>query len=326
MSPNLSAFLHVIREGETSHDGTAYTLINGGSHFDAPPWVHPYAGQSAPPGKSAGAYQFIPHTWQRCAEALGLPDFSPPNQDAAAVFLIQQRGATADIEAGNLVAACAKLANEWVSLPGLGLQRVQRVFQEYGGGGAQPAPQPEEKPMGAILAFLPAILQMIPGLIGVFGKDGERAKENQNAAQLVADTFTKAVPGAVNLQDAVEKAQGDPGIAAAAHAAVMAEPGVIALTEVGGGVAAARKANMDFTLQATHWWQLVLNPVFLVTLLTLPLVYMFVWRLIQYLDKVSPDVISQTMGTVIGLVLGSIMGFWMGQTFQQHKNESTPQA
>ena len=179
--------------------------------------------------------------------------------------------------------------------------------------------------MGAM--FIPAILQMIPGLIGLFGGKGERAQQNAGAAQIVVDAFVKSVPGAVNAQQALEMAQANPSVAATAKAAVMSDPAVLGLVEVGGGVVAARTANLALVQSATHWWQLVLNPVFLVTILTLPLVYLFVWKLIAFLGKVSSDVISQTMGTIIGLVLGSIMGFWMGQTWQQtNKRQGDPPA
>ena len=136
------------------------------------------------------------------------------------------------------------------------------------------------------------------------------------------DAFKAAVPGAVNTEDALAKVAADPSLKAQVKAAVMADSNVLGLVEVGGGVTAARTANLALVQGATHWWQLVLNPVFLVTLLTLPLVYMFAWGLMPFLSKVSSDVISQTMGTIIGLVLGSVMGFWMGQTYQANNRRS----
>jgi muramidase (phage lysozyme) len=339
---NVKAFLRVIREGESGQDDSAYTIINGGGHFTAPPWRHPYHGiPTTQGGKAAGAPQFLGTTWARVDEALGFGgDFSPINQDLGAVYLIEGRGALPAVMEGDLVFACSKLAQEWVSLPELGLERVQRVFMQYGGkltaqnGAGAPIspsgipthtpPQPERAM--APLLFLPSILEMIPSLIGIFGK-GERAQQNAQAAQIVVDAFRAAVPGAINEQDAVQRVQADPALKAQVKAAVMADPNVLGLVEVGGGIIAARTANLAMVQGATHWWQLVLNPVLLVTLLTLPLVYMFTWGLIPFLSKVSSDVISQTMGTVIGLVLGSIMGFWMGQTYTaNNKRSSDPQA
>ena len=196
---------------------------------------------------------------------------------------------------------------------------ADQMFAEFAGN-ATPVPQPEQ-PMAPLL-FIPSILEIIPSLISLFGK-GERGQQNAQAAQIVVDAFKAAVPGAINTEDALAKVAASPELKAQVKATVMADPNVLGLVEVGGGVAAARTANLAFVQGATKWWQLVLNPVFLVTLLTLPLVYMFVWKLTGFLEKVSSDVISQTMGTVIGLVLGSVMGYFFGQTYQAGNKRST---
>jgi muramidase (phage lysozyme) len=62
---------------------------------------------------AAGAYQFLDKTWA----SLGLPNFSPENQDKGAIELIRRRGALADVDAGRLDNAIAKLSPEWASLP-----------------------------------------------------------------------------------------------------------------------------------------------------------------------------------------------------------------
>lgn len=77
------------------------------------------------------------------------------------------------------------------------------------------------------LMFLPAILQMVPALIGIFGKGGERAQQNAALAQIAVDTFTKAIPQAVNTQQAVEIAQANPVAREAAAKAVMAQPDIV---------------------------------------------------------------------------------------------------
>jgi muramidase (phage lysozyme) len=335
--PSVRAMLHVIREGETNQSDDAYRMMNGGALFDSFA-AHPFAGQSAPPGKACGAYQFIPHTWERVQQMFPdvLTQFTPAMQDFGAVVLLFLHDCVDEITAGNLDAAIAALGREWVSLPALGA-RAHRVFAQYSGAvGTQPAAPIEDrsttieenKPMGALM-FLPAILQMVPALIGLFGK-GDRAQVNAKAAQLVVDTFTQAVPGAVNAQDAIEKAQADPAVRAAAVQAVMTQPVIEQMLSVGPtDMKEARAQNVTLVQSASKWWQLVFNPVLIVTVLTLPLVYMFVYGLTfgattsGLLSKVSADVIAQTMGTVIGLVLGGIMGFWMGQTYNQTNRRST---
>lgn len=67
---------------------------------------------------AAGAYQIIYPTWQLLQARLGLPDFSPPSQDAAAIELVGSRGALPDIAQGRLGAALAKCWPVWASLPG----------------------------------------------------------------------------------------------------------------------------------------------------------------------------------------------------------------
>lgn len=67
---------------------------------------------------AAGAYQFMPGTWQRVQNKLRLPDFGPASQDLAALELIRQRGVNPDrdpITRENI----AKLSEEWASLPTL---------------------------------------------------------------------------------------------------------------------------------------------------------------------------------------------------------------
>ena len=339
---NVQAFLHVIGAGESGEEllNLDYRVVNGGTHFDAPPWVHPYYGIPTTRGaKASGAFQFLGTTFQRCDEALGLGgDFSPASQNVAAVYLMASRGALSAVMRGDLETAVHKLAEEWVSLPGMGMERIRRIFADYGGtvGVAEPGdppphsvpvsdttatPSPPEKSMAPLL-FIPSILEIIPSLISLFGK-GERGQQNAQAAQIVVDAFKAAVPGAVNTEDALAKVAADPSLKAQVKAAVMADSNVLGLVEVGGGIGAARAANLALVQGAQKWWQLVFNPVFLVTLLTLPLVYMFTWGLLPFLSKVSSDVISQTMGTIIGLVLGSICGFWMGQTYTNNQRRSS---
>lgn len=65
-----------------------------------------------------GRYQFLNRTWDSVADKLGLMDFSERSQDLAAVSLIAQRGALADVLQGNIEAALGKINKEWASLPG----------------------------------------------------------------------------------------------------------------------------------------------------------------------------------------------------------------
>ena len=103
---------------------------------------------------AAGAYQFLSRTWDECAAALSLPDFSPPMQDLAAVFLIRRRGALVDVQAGRIEAAIRKCAREWASLPGSpygqptrSMEQALATYRQYGGSvytSAEPVQKPPE--------------------------------------------------------------------------------------------------------------------------------------------------------------------------------------
>lgn len=67
---------------------------------------------------AAGAYQFMPGTWAPLQQRLGLKDFGPEAQDAAALALVGQRGARDLINReGFTPDVAAKLSPEWASFP-----------------------------------------------------------------------------------------------------------------------------------------------------------------------------------------------------------------
>lgn len=161
-SPNVRAFLRVIREGETSQDESAYrTLVGGGrfESFDDHPRQRIHVRGLNVYSTAAGAYQFLARTWDECRAALALPDFSPQMQDIAAAFLIRRRGALADVLAGNVEQAISKCNREWASLPGSPYGQPTRtmaqaaaVYERWGGTRTANAPsvdtssQPVGKP------------------------------------------------------------------------------------------------------------------------------------------------------------------------------------
>ena len=69
---------------------------------------------------AAGAYQFMPETWSRVSNHLGLTDFSPQSQELAGEQLAKWRGVdttkTYTTRAG-LVQDFYKMAPEWASIP-----------------------------------------------------------------------------------------------------------------------------------------------------------------------------------------------------------------
>jgi len=74
---------------------------------------------------ASGRYQFILPTWKSLKAKLDLPDFSPESQDKAAIELLRECCALAQIQAGDISKAVEAAAKIWASLPG----------NDYGQGG-----------------------------------------------------------------------------------------------------------------------------------------------------------------------------------------------
>jgi len=137
---NLDAFLQIIRDGESSDNYRA--IVGGGSFNDYS--KHPglnsdgSVNRSFLPGAAshaAGAYQFQPGTWQLCARALGLTDFGPDSQDAAAIYNLQRIGAYDAVLNGDIDAAIDRCKNEWqmFQTSKWNTAYVKSQFQSYGG-------------------------------------------------------------------------------------------------------------------------------------------------------------------------------------------------
>jgi muramidase (phage lysozyme) len=69
---------------------------------------------------AAGRYQLLARYWPHYRDLLHLPDFGPLSQDKVALQQIKERGAVADILAGDIAAAIGKCSNIWASFPGNG--------------------------------------------------------------------------------------------------------------------------------------------------------------------------------------------------------------
>lgn len=124
MTPERRALLNTIRYAEGTWkqgDDVGYRVMFGGSLFHSfdrhPDRVNRTPGYAS---AAAGAYQFMPFTWSLVSRSLGLVGFHPENQDQAALFLIQRRGALHLADRGELTPElAARLAPEWASFPTL---------------------------------------------------------------------------------------------------------------------------------------------------------------------------------------------------------------
>ena len=156
---NIAAMLHAIASAEgTAGQPDPYRVCFGYSQVIQNLSEHPAitgewtgkrlsdsmcSGAGLGPGcvsTAAGKYQIIKRTWVGVRDKLGLPDFSPASQDAAAVELLRQRGALGPLQRGDFAGAVAAARKEWASLPGAGYGQGERSiawltakFQEAGG-------------------------------------------------------------------------------------------------------------------------------------------------------------------------------------------------
>lgn len=316
MSINLRAFLYLIRYCEGTAGENGYRTMFGGSLFDSFA-DHPRKaiafklGGKELTSTAAGAYQFLSRTWDECAKALNLPDFSPDSQDRACVFLIKRRGALDDVEAGRLEVALKKCAKEWASLPGSPygqptktLAECLSVYQKAGGALSDSPKLEAPMPFPFIAAALPALIEAAPDLIRIFGK-GEQSEKNAQAMEKVAE-IAKGVTGQTTVEGATEAIKGDPVAREAFRQGVQEQ--WFDLKEVGGGIEAAREANLKASDTAVYK-----QPAFIVSVLLLPLVYYVAAMVLQFGDF-SQETKAMVVAAIITGVLGGITGFFLGSS------------
>lgn len=144
---NIKAFLQAIRVGEGTASNDGYTKKVGGGNFDEytdhpavlgwKGWPMPLKMAQAagyPNGAvstAAGAYQINRPTWVRLRSKLGLQDFSPESQDAAALELIREKAALGDVRMGRITNAVKKVRKVWASLPDAGYGQRQVTHANF---------------------------------------------------------------------------------------------------------------------------------------------------------------------------------------------------
>ncbi|QEY33376.1 endolysin [Synechococcus sp. RSCCF101] len=124
ITPERRALLNTIRFAEgtwLNGDDLGYKVMFGGSLMPSLE-RHPDRVMRTPgyASAAAGAYQFMPFTWNMVQRKLGFRRFGPIEQDQGALFLVQRRKALGLADRGQMSPTlAAKLAPEWASFPTL---------------------------------------------------------------------------------------------------------------------------------------------------------------------------------------------------------------
>ena len=122
LTPERKALLDTIRYAEgtwANGDPIGYRIMFGGGTFND---LSRHPDRVIRGGRyssaAAGAYQFMPFTWRWVASHLKLNSFGPQEQDQAALWLAQRRGALSEIDRGRFSPeTVGRLSPEWASFP-----------------------------------------------------------------------------------------------------------------------------------------------------------------------------------------------------------------
>ncbi|MFL1475216.1 glycoside hydrolase family 104 protein [Acinetobacter baumannii] len=135
-APNVQKMLNLIANAEGVKHG--YNTLFGNERLNDLSW-HPNVKKefTQTDGKknvttAAGRYQFLKDTWDGVAKQLGLKDFSPKNQDIAAVALLAQNGALPSVLKGDFKTAVQKSGSTWASLPSSPYAQPKRSWKDLG--------------------------------------------------------------------------------------------------------------------------------------------------------------------------------------------------
>ena len=248
----------MIRHGEGTSDGLGYSRMFGGAQFDSFT-DHPRTAQTYKMGKTgktltstaAGAYQFPSRTWDGLVKQYGFTDFTPESQDLGAIALIRTRR-PAGCDCRQLRSGCVRAIRNGPACqvaPTDSRSCVWITPKRHTSTQAGSSSISQHNPEGDycepfIVPAISAVIDLLPKPGTIFGSGSDVSNRNIKAVEMVIDTAKEAI-GARNEQELAEAIKSDPAAAASVKAAVEAK--WFELTEVGGGVESARKANAEMT-------------------------------------------------------------------------------
>ena len=176
------------------------------------------------------------------------------------------------------------------------------------------APPPKEQAMplpilALISAFGPLLAEMIPQIAKAFDKKSETPAKIEAATKII-DTVVKAT-GTTNIQAAVELMQQSPEALKTARDAVVTEPTIIGLLEIGGGIEVAREANLAVQNAPQGFWR---NPaIWFVLIAIVPPLYGVVGVLLWRMPAPSEQLVTQVVTGILGLAAVAA-AYYLGST------------
>lgn len=350
MSPNLSAFLAVLRACEGTAGPYGYRTLFGGALFDGYA-DHPRIKVTASgyTSTAAGAYQILASSWDDYRAKTGAgPSFDPAAQDAYAVWAIgDKRKALADVEAGRFEEAIAKCNKEWASLPGSpygqptrDLAYCRRVYRDHGGrednvGVHKPAVDPAAHRLNAEqkAVDLPGMLNdrkamdpltLVSMLSGVFAPLIRAKVEKALGADVgkpLADNLLALAQTATGKSDpleAVAVARQSPEVVAKLQNAAedwlsQVAPLMDKIDAYERGAWAASEDSMDRAAARGRAIEGKLwgNPQFIVASFILAMVAGVVFTVL-FKDTFSSDMQSFVIGAIVGSSLTAVISYFFG--------------
>lgn len=170
-----------------------------------------------------------------------------------------------------------------------------------------PVPTPQQQPTGArmpilalISAFGPLLAQLIPQIAKAVNPQSEKTQQVLSIAQTVFDAVTTA-SGAPNVQGAIEALQRDPALVQTVTKAVINDPVIMGLVEIGGGIAAAREADQAMAKMEQPFWK-VSQAFWITVICVMPPVDFMVYTVVSKMEKPSEQLITQIVTGLLSLI------------------------
>ena len=333
----VQAWLALIRWCEGTDGPEGYRTLFGGEvveGFEDHPRrlvMKSFGGKGKPiTSSAAGAYQFLRGTWDECVKALGSPNFTPLEQDLAAVFLTYRRRGLQAVLDSDWQAALKACNREWASLPGSpygqptkSLKQCIDFLRGYSGNLTLPSVEeapptpidqlvPKEAPM-PIPALAAAALNILLPVLTTKVKEVVTKSTDTTTANAVSEQIVRAAQTLSGQDDPIEAAmtvRQEAPLQAQLNASLEETiPLLERLIEAGEkSTAAARDFNVE-TAKAVPFWML---PAFWVTAVLIPLAYIVVDKVLS--DDYPPEIKGAVIMAVVVATLSDVRQFWLGSS------------